>query len=93
MVVPKLRKLSRARHFDISFSGIVLRIRRGVFMSHQKIVSAGHRKSEPDWRSTRDAEGREKFLKSEAGRRFLRAQLRHYLRVKGFASRGLIVLS
>jgi putative endonuclease len=36
-----------------------------------------------------DAQGREKFLKSGAGRRFLRAQLRHYLRVKGFASRGL----
>src|SRR5947207_8231359 len=35
-----------------------------------------------------DAEGREKFLKSGAGRRLLRAQLRHYLRVKGFASRG-----
>ena len=62
-----------------------------------------------------DAEGREKFLKSGAGRRlklgrfphslaaslaalpsmsltpfapFLRAQLRHYLRVKGFALRG-----
>ena len=62
-----------------------------------------------------DAKGREKFLKSGAGRRlklgrfphslaaslaalpsmslipfapFLRAQLRHYLRVKGFASRG-----
>ena len=35
-----------------------------------------------------DAEGREKFLKSGAGRRFLRAQLRHYLRVKGSASRG-----
>jgi putative endonuclease len=35
-----------------------------------------------------DAEGREKFLKSGAGRRFLRAQLRHYLRVKGCASRG-----
>jgi putative endonuclease len=35
-----------------------------------------------------DAEGREKFLKSGAGRRFLRAQLRHYFRVKGFASRG-----
>ena len=34
-----------------------------------------------------DAEGREKFLKSGAGRRFLRAQLRHYLRVNGFASR------
>ena len=34
-----------------------------------------------------DAEGREKFLKSGAGRRFLRTQLRHYLRVKGFASR------
>ena len=40
-----------------------------------------------------DAEGREKFLKSGAGRRFLHAQLRHYLRVKGFASRSLIVLS
>jgi len=49
-------------------------------MSHQKIVSAGHRKSEPDWRSTRDAEGREKFMKSAAGRRFLHAQLRHYLK-------------
>ena len=36
-----------------------------------------------------DAEGREKFLKSGSGRRFLRAQLRHYLRVKGFASRGV----
>jgi hypothetical protein len=35
-----------------------------------------------------DAEGREKFLKSGAGRRFLRTQLRHYLRVKGSASRG-----
>ena len=35
-----------------------------------------------------DAEGREKFLKSGAGRPFLRIQLRHYLRVKGFASRG-----
>src|SRR5262245_37376298 len=42
-----------------------------------------------------DAEGREKFLKSGAGRRFLRAQLRHYLKrfparasVKGFASRS-----
>jgi putative endonuclease len=40
-----------------------------------------------------DAEGREKFLKSGAGRRFLRAQLRNYLekvpaRVKGFTSRG-----
>ena len=62
-----------------------------------------------------DAEGREKFLKSGAGRRlklgrfphslaaslaalpsmslipfapFLRAQLHHYLRVKGYASRG-----
>jgi len=34
-----------------------------------------------------DAEGREQFLKSGAGRRFLRTQLRHYLRVKGFASR------
>src|SRR6266480_7585321 len=41
----------------------------------------------------KDAEGREKFLKSGAGRRFVRAQLRHYLKrfpagVKGFASRG-----
>ena len=36
-----------------------------------------------------DAEGREKYLKSGSGRRFLRAQLRHYLRVKGFASRGV----
>src|SRR5947199_5659540 len=36
----------------------------------------------------KDAEGREKFLKSGAGRRFLHAQLRHYFRVKGFASRG-----
>src|SRR5437763_14669398 len=36
----------------------------------------------------KDAEGREKFLKSGAGRRFVRAQLRHYLRVKGSASRG-----
>ena len=35
-----------------------------------------------------DAEGREKFLKSGAGRRFLRDQLRHYLRVRGCASRG-----
>jgi serine phosphatase RsbU (regulator of sigma subunit)/predicted GIY-YIG superfamily endonuclease len=35
-----------------------------------------------------DAEGREKFLKSGAGRRFLHAQLRHYLRVNGFAPRG-----
>jgi hypothetical protein len=36
-----------------------------------------------------DAEGRERFLNSGAGRRFLRVQLRHYLnRVKGFASRG-----
>ena len=28
-----------------------------------------------------DAEGREKFLKSGAGRRLLRAQLRHYLKL------------
>jgi putative endonuclease len=35
-----------------------------------------------------DPLGREKYLKSGSGRRFLRAQLRHYLRVKGFASRG-----
>jgi putative endonuclease len=45
------------------------------------------------YREREDAEGRERFLKSGAGRRFLRAQLRHYLkrfpaRVKGFASRG-----
>jgi putative endonuclease len=67
----------------------------------------------------KDAEGREKFLKSGAGRRlklgrfprslaaslaalpsmslipfapFLHAQLHHYLRVKGFASRGLVGL-
>jgi len=39
-----------------------------------------------------DAEGREKFLKSGAVRRFPRAQLRHYHRVKGFASRGLVGL-
>jgi putative endonuclease len=38
--------------------------------------------------SQEDALGREKYLKSGSGRRFLRAQLRHYLRVKGFASRG-----
>jgi hypothetical protein len=38
-----------------------------------------------------DAEGREKFLKSGSGRRFLRAQLRHYLRVKGFAHAALVV--
>src|SRR4029077_14910249 len=35
-----------------------------------------------------DAEGLEKILKSGAGRRFLRAQLRHSLRVKGLSSRG-----
>src|SRR3954470_10641098 len=39
-----------------------------------------------------DALGREKYLKSGSGRRFLRAQLRHYLRVKGFASRALIMI-
>ena len=33
-----------------------------------------------------DAEGREKFLKSGAGRRFLHTQLRHYL--KRFPARG-----
>ena len=32
-----------------------------------------------------DAEGRERFLKSGAGRRFLRVQLRHYL--KNFPAR------
>src|SRR5215468_10643211 len=43
-----------------------------------------------------DAEGRENFLKSGAGRRFLRVQIRHYLarfpartRAKGVASRGI----
>ena len=43
-----------------------------------------------------DAEGREKFLKGGAGRRFLRAQLRHCLarfpartRAEGIASRGV----
>jgi putative endonuclease len=40
-----------------------------------------------------DAERREKLLKSGAGRRFPRTQLRHYLRVKGFASGGLTILS
>jgi putative endonuclease len=35
-----------------------------------------------------DALGRERYLKSGSGRRFLKAQLKHYLRVKGFASRG-----
>src|SRR3982750_3498992 len=36
-----------------------------------------------------DAEGQEKFLKSGAGRRFLRAQLRHYLkRYPGRTSRS-----
>jgi putative endonuclease len=33
-----------------------------------------------------DAEGRERYLKSGSGRRFLRAQLRHYL--KKFPSRS-----
>ena len=36
-----------------------------------------------------DAEGREKFLKSGAGRRFLRTQLRHYLRAKRLRLTGL----
>ena len=35
-----------------------------------------------------DAEGREKFLKSGAGRRFLRAQLRHYLKRFPARARG-----
>ena len=35
-----------------------------------------------------DAEGREKFLKSGAGRRFLRAHITSLFRVNGFASRG-----
>ena len=35
-----------------------------------------------------DALGRERYLKSGSGRRFLKTQLRHYLRVKGSASRG-----
>jgi putative endonuclease len=32
------------------------------------------------YKERQEAEGREKFLKSGAGRRFLRAQLRHYLK-------------
>ena len=40
----------------------------------------------------KEPEGREKFLKSGAARRFLRTQLRHYLRVKGFASPALVGL-
>jgi putative endonuclease len=35
-----------------------------------------------------DAEGREKFLKSGAGRRFLRTQLRHYLTRFSARARG-----
>jgi putative endonuclease len=35
-----------------------------------------------------DAEGREKFLKSGAGRRFLRTQLRHYLKRFPVRARG-----
>jgi putative endonuclease len=38
-----------------------------------------------------DAEGREKFLKSGAGRRFLHAQLRHYL--QRFPARGAASIS
>src|SRR5437899_7797400 len=34
-----------------------------------------------------DAEGREKYLKSGAGRRFLRSQLRHYLKNSRHAPR------
>ena len=37
-----------------------------------------------------DAEGREKFLKSGAGRRFLRAQLRHYLKRFPARARGSV---
>src|SRR5947199_9001529 len=35
-----------------------------------------------------DAEGREKYLKSWAGRRFLRTQLRHYLKRFPVRARG-----
>ena len=38
-----------------------------------------------------DAEGREKFLKSGAGRRLLRAQLRHYLRNDSPRARGVTI--
>jgi hypothetical protein len=64
-------------------------------------VAVEHRRSERDTRrgpwklvyyeaytDREDAEGREKFLKSGAGRRFLRTQLRHYFRVNRFAPRG-----
>jgi len=37
-----------------------------------------------------NAEGREKFLKSGAGRRFLRAQLRHYLKRFPARARGAL---
>jgi putative endonuclease len=37
-----------------------------------------------------DAEGREKFLKSGAGRRFLRAQLSHYLKRFPARARGSV---
>jgi putative endonuclease len=37
-----------------------------------------------------DAEGREKFLKSGGGRRFLRAQLRHYLKRFPARARGSV---
>jgi putative endonuclease len=37
-----------------------------------------------------DAEGREKFLKSGAGRRFLRTQLRHYLKRFPARARGSV---
>ena len=37
-----------------------------------------------------DAEGREKFLKSGAGRRFLHAQLRHYLKRFPARARGSV---
>ena len=39
-----------------------------------------------------DAEGREKFLKSGAGRRFLRAQLRHYLAKKASPHAGPVMM-
>ena len=38
-----------------------------------------------------DAEGREKFLKSGAGRRFLRAELRHYLKRFPARARGSVL--
>ena len=77
--------------FYIGFSGDLKRR-----LSEHKRGASFATKSRGPWKliyyeaytEREDAEGREKFLKSGAGRRFLRAQLRHYLRVKGFASRG-----